>query len=294
MKSYFNFTKRQKIGIITIAIIIVLQIVLLNLNQIRTVPNPILVDDDKYEIISKIDLYQPNDISKKPKKSKQKISYKPFNPNDYSENQWKNIGFSSKQASTIVKYKNSINGFKSKNDVKKIYVISDEKYKEIEPFLVFNQSKIIKNDFKNDKYFDTLNKTSQLTIKAEINSATLEDLKNIVGIGEYTAKNILMRRVALGGFHSIDQLNEVNGVYGDNIELIKQQLFVDTTKIKKLNANELSIPQLKKHPYISWNVAQAITNERLKGNLNNLQFLVDEKKLLTQKELTNLIPYIKF
>ena len=277
MKSYFNFTKRQKIGIITIAIIIVLQIVLLNLNQIRTVPNPILVDDDKYEIISKIDLYQPNDISKKPKKSKQKISYKPFNPNDYTENQWKNIGFSSKQAAT-----------------KKIYVISDEKYKEIEPFLVFNQSKIIKNDFKNDKYFDTLNKTSQLTIKAEINSATLEDLKNIVGIGEYTAKNILMRREALGGFHSIDQLNEVNGVYGDNIELIKQQLFVDTTKIKKLNANELSIPQLKKHPYISWNVAQAITNERLKGNLNDLQFLVDEKKLLTQKELNNLIPYIKF
>ena len=48
MKHYFNFTKSQKVGVIAMACIILIQIVLLNFGQIRTLPNPLIVDDSKY------------------------------------------------------------------------------------------------------------------------------------------------------------------------------------------------------------------------------------------------------
>ncbi len=291
MKHYFNFTKSQKVGVIAIACIILIQIVLLNFGEIRTVPNPLIVDDAKY--IFETDKKETNDSKFKKKKS---INYYAFDPNQFEINDWIEFGFSEKQATSIVNYKNKINGFKRKMDLKKVYVISDEKYMELEPFIDIKVVETSNNISKKKDYkFNNTHKTTKkFEIIADVNTASIDDLNKVVGIGEYTAKKIVNYRQKLGGFHSINQLSEIKEVSDENLELIKQQLSIDKSKIITLNVNELSIPQLKKHPYISWNVAEAIINQRLKGKLTNLQFLVDENQLLSQDELLNLMPYIKY
>lgn len=296
MKHYFNFTKSQKVGVIAIACIILIQIVLLNFGHIRTVPNPIIVDDEKY--IFETDTKESN--TKESNNSKYKkaktINYSSFDPNSFKTNDWVGFGFSEKQAASIVNYKNKIKGFKRKEDLKKVYVISEKKYLELEPFIEIKVAESSNNFNKkdNNKFQKIQKPTKKFEIIADLNTATIDELNKVVGIGEYTAKKIVSYRQKLGGFHSINQLSEINGVSDENIKLIKQQLSIDKSKIKNLNVNELSIPQLKKHPYVSWNVAEAIINQRLKGKLTNLQFLVDENQLLSQDELLNLLPYIKY
>lgn len=74
-------------------------------------------------------------------KSKAKIYYKKFNPNKYSQNDWMAIGFSEKQALTILKYKKSLGGhFTSSEQIERCFVISEEKFQEMKPYMVISKS----------------------------------------------------------------------------------------------------------------------------------------------------------
>lgn len=69
---------------------------------------------------------------------KTKIHYRQFNPNDYSKEDWMAIGFSDKQAATILKYRKSLGGkFTSMAQIQKCFVISEEKFAEMKLYMVF-------------------------------------------------------------------------------------------------------------------------------------------------------------
>ena len=71
--------------------------------------------------------------------NKKKINYRKFNPNEYSQEDWISIGFSEKQALTILKYKKSLGGnFTSFGQIEKCFVISEEKFQEIKPYMVIS------------------------------------------------------------------------------------------------------------------------------------------------------------
>jgi DNA uptake protein ComE-like DNA-binding protein len=60
-----------------------------------------------------------------------------FNPDQYSQNDWENMGFSEKQAAAILKYKSFLGGsFVSKEKFKECFIISDENYAKISPYLI--------------------------------------------------------------------------------------------------------------------------------------------------------------
>ncbi len=59
----------------------------------------------------------------------------PFNPNDYTADDWKKLGLSEKQIQTVFNYKNALQGFKSKEQFKKCYAISEELYTNLEPYI---------------------------------------------------------------------------------------------------------------------------------------------------------------
>ena len=76
------------------------------------------------------------------KPSENKILLSDFNPNELDSKQWQNLGFSEKQAATILKYKQSIGGeFTSKEQFKKCFAVSEKKYSEIAAFLLLPEKK---------------------------------------------------------------------------------------------------------------------------------------------------------
>lgn len=60
-----------------------------------------------------------------------------FNPDQLSQRDWENMGFSEKQAAAILKYKNYLGGsFVSKEKLKECFIINDENYQKLEPYLI--------------------------------------------------------------------------------------------------------------------------------------------------------------
>lgn len=71
----------------------------------------------------------------------EKIPLSEFNPNDLDEKGWKDLGFTDKKVSTILKYKEVVGGnFSSKEQLKKCYAISAEKFAEFEPYILLPES----------------------------------------------------------------------------------------------------------------------------------------------------------
>lgn len=63
--------------------------------------------------------------------------------------------------------------------------------------------------------------------KTNINSATIEDLQTISGIGEKRARDIIAYREINGGFNSVDDLKNVSGIGDKILEKLKSDVTVD-------------------------------------------------------------------
>jgi DNA uptake protein ComE-like DNA-binding protein len=62
---------------------------------------------------------------------------KKFNPDQLSQNDWENMGFSEKQSAAILKYKSYLGGsFVSKEKFKECFIINEENYAKLEPYLI--------------------------------------------------------------------------------------------------------------------------------------------------------------
>lgn len=60
----------------------------------------------------------------------------------------------------------------------------------------------------------------------DINSATMEQLMSLPGIGEKTAEKIIILRTQKGGFNSIEEIKEVKGIQFKKFERIKNFIFI--------------------------------------------------------------------
>lgn len=76
-----------------------------------------------------------------------------------------------------------------------------------------------------------LNNIQKKVIPAEksinLNTAAINDLINLPGIGEKTAKNILDYRNTIKKFNNVEQLQDVKGIGKIKFEQIKKYIFID-------------------------------------------------------------------
>ncbi len=64
-----------------------------------------------------------------------------FNPDQYTQKDWENMGFSQKQAQAILKYKNYLGGsFRSKEKFRECFIISAENYQKMAPYLLLPET----------------------------------------------------------------------------------------------------------------------------------------------------------
>jgi competence ComEA-like helix-hairpin-helix protein len=209
----------------------------------------------------------------------------PFDPNTMSDADWKRLGLTTKQITTIENYKSKGGKFYKNEDFKKMYCISDEEYETLSPFITIAKTA--------EKSFVKSSFTPTSVTLIELNSADAEALKSIKGIGDYFATKIIQYRDRLGGFYSVEQLKEISKMDSAKYAQIVPYVEVNANALRKIAVNTADFDQLKSHPYIGYNIALSLINYREKhGNFTNIADL-KKSMLITDKNFPKISKYIK-
>ncbi|MFY7991234.1 MAG: ComEA family DNA-binding protein [Fluviicola sp.] len=178
-----------------------------------------------------------------------------FDPNKYTLEEWMALGLSEKQAAVILKFTRY--GIRSNDDLKRIFVIDEKLFALIKDSTIYSDTQ---NEYQPEKRnFDM----PKITL-VDINTATVEELQQVKGVGPFFAKQIVKYRDALGGFHDERQLLKVWKVDEEKFAAWKPYIYT-SGEIKKLSLNEASWEELEAHPLISWNLANSIVKLRLQN-----------------------------
>ena len=128
----------------------------------------------------------------------------------------------------------------------------------------------------------------------ELNSADTAQLRCLYGIGPVFAARIVKYRQLLGGYVRKEQLLEVYGMDEERYAGIAANVVLDTASVTKPRVNDLSIAELKRHPYLDYYQAKAIVDFRNGGrryqSMDDLRLV----SLIDDETATKLQGYIQF
>lgn len=172
---------------------------------------------------------------------KPKIQYSYFDPNSLDLEGWKKIGFSEKQAQVIVNYRdrNLKGSFKSLEDIQKCFVISEEKFQEMKPWMKLQVKQ-------NQEVKKVENKTD--FSKVDLNSISFKQLTEF-GFDEKGAASFIGFRKKLGGFVNENQVLETYNLDKELAKKLISEAQLDNSKIQKYNLLDAPDEFLKSHPY---------------------------------------------
>jgi len=228
---------------------------------------------------------------------KERLKPFPFNPNNLPDSSWEKLGLAPHQIKNIKNYESSGGKFFRKEDLKKIYTISETEYKILEPFIVIpsygNQRIARANQIQPEQTKIISNKSPEVKAEPEIvniNTADSLQLINLPQLGPWFSHRILKYRSILGGFADKSQLLEVYGMDKERYSAFESYIEIDTTNIEKLNINFADFKTVVRHPYFSYPFTKSVFNHRdRKGMIKDFEQLVALKP-----ESDTLSPFLKY
>ncbi|SHH80452.1 ComEA family DNA-binding protein [Flavobacterium defluvii] len=277
---YFKFTSYQKTGIFLLFIIIItLQLIYFfaDFNQYqKTFP-----EENKW-----LALQKDIDAEKEAKYNEKQKVYT-FNPNFISDYKGYKLGMSVEEIDRLLAFRKENKYVNSAEEFQKVTQISDSLLKIISPLFKFPDWAQKRNDFKAEKkeYVQkTFSKKENIIIK-DINQATQEDLIAIYGIGEVLSSRILKQKEILGGFVSMEQLQDVWGLSPEVITQLNSHFkVIIPSGFKKIAINDATLKELSQFPYFKYNLAkQIVTYRSMNGNFNNIEDLSKIKGFPVEK-----------
>ena len=226
-----------------------------------------------------------------PEKRKSVLFY--FDPNVIDIDDWQKLGLSEKQAQAILNYRSKGGVFRKTADLQKMYTISPQLYKVLEPYVQIagTEPSILQ---KVQSVTGTQVSVPKELKLIELNGADTLQLDQIKGIGRVFARRIVAYRERIGGFHKKEQLMEVFGIDSLKYNEVQAQLSIDPDKLKKININTAELADFKYHPYIRYKQVNALIQYRKQhGNYSNIADL-NKVAILTPEIIGRLAPYLTF
>ena len=205
-----------------------------------------------------------------------------FDPNQLEDEGWLALGLTPKTVKTIRNYLSKGGKFRTRSDLAKIWGLPPGFYEKVKDHIELPVS----GDFTSNNYsrpnYEPIERKPREIQMVRVNEDDSAALENLPGIGQKLASRIIGFREKLGGFYSVEQIGETYGLADSVFQKIKPYLSVDGN-VRKININTATKEELKMHPYIRWNIANAIVEYRKQhGNFTSADdlkkiVLVDEK-----------------
>lgn len=154
-----------------------------------------------------------------------------FNPNTVSQDELVRLGFSEKQAQSILNYREKGGKYRRKSDFAKSFVVADSVYKRLEPFIDIP--------------------------KTDINKADSAAFDALPGIGGWTAAKMVEYRSQLHGYSCPEQLMEIWHFDQERYDGLKD--LITCSPAPPYPFWSLPADSLRLHPHVrSWQTARAI------------------------------------
>lgn len=239
------------------------------------------------------------------------LSFTEFDPNQLDEKQWQNLGFTEKQTATILNYKKVVGGrFISKEQLRKCFAISEEKFSELNHYILLPETG---KEAKSEAYKSFEKKS--ITVRGKFNP----DLYSAadwtkMGFSEKQAEAILKYKSYLGGsFLSKEKFRECFIISEENFQKIDPYLILpektpenyraaknfnaDKKKIQyhSFDPNALDIEGWKSFGF-SDKQAQIIINYRERNLKGSFKSLEDIQKcfVISSEKFEEIKPFLKF
>ena len=301
LRKWFSFSKGERVAIVTIlAAILILVLACLFRPSRKSLNDASLHNLDSLLALRQaaIEIQQQQQAEKV--QEVPELHPFPFNPNTITEEEWLQIGLTDRQVRNIMNYKAKGGKFYSKNDLGKLYTISEEEFAQLEPFIVLpevsrgtgSKSAYHKQEEKaGEKSKPAAKKTIPVVDLNTVDSITLLELPQI---GPYTASRIVEFRDKLGGFVNKEQLLAVKGMDEARFAAIQPYINLGAVEIRKVDINRTDFKTLVHHPYLSYEQVKLIFNQREKrGMIKNWEQL--EELLKENGDVNPLLEqYVKF
>ena len=220
-----------------------------------------------------------------------------FDPNTADSTLLLSLGLQPWQVRSIYRYRAKGGIYRQPSDFARLYGLTVKQYKELLPYIhisdeykpaaeVYGRTDAVRSGRDTLRYPVKLRPGQYVTL----DDADTASLRKVPGIGRYYASRIVRYRNDLGGYVSVAQLSEIEGIPEAALSYFR----VTGGAVRKLNLNRLTLNELKHHPYINFYQARRIIDyRRLKGPLHS----IDDLRLLkdfSQRDIDRLRPYVEF
>ncbi|MBL0095481.1 MAG: helix-hairpin-helix domain-containing protein [Bacteroidetes bacterium] len=212
-----------------------------------------------------------------------------FDPNETDSAGFVALGMSPKQAASLLRYRDRIGGFKDKAAVQKVKVLKPELYAQWEPFIDLKKVEAPPAKQKSGLF---QKKKQELPI-LDLNRADTIALQDLPLIGSGRARAIANYRERLGGYISVEQLQEVKAIPDSVYEVILPYLKVVSGPYRKLDINHLPADSLR-HPYLNKQLARMIVSYREQHGVFKTYQDLGKLPLVNAEILSKLAPYLTF
>ena len=216
-----------------------------------------------------------------------------FNPNTASLQDLYKLGIPSRIAERVVNYRNSGGRFVVRNDLSRIYGMPGDIFRKIRPYILLPDSIPPLSADTGIQFIEPDQSVPADPI--DLNKADSSQLTRIKGIGPVLALRILKYRDMLGGYISVEQLNEIYGLKEPALGSVKEAAFIDHSfSPVKIRINFAEWKDLVHHPYIDKYLANAIIAFRDRsGPFHSVD---DLRKInsINDSTISKISPYITF
>ena len=174
--------------------------------------------------------HSPEAVRVREKAARRPVETFRFNPNTVSLDDLMRLGFSEKQAQSIINYREKGGRFRRPADFAKSYVVADSVFDRLAPFIDIP--------------------------RIDINKADSTAFETLPGIGPYFASKMVSYRASLGGYSHSEQLLEIYHFDREKYDGLKD--LITCSKPAPYPLWTLSERDLARHPYISKDEAHSI------------------------------------
>lgn len=297
---YLQFSKRDRMGIGVLLVIIGLVFFLPRLLPPAPPPLPVF-SDSSLTLIRKGTMAEPDDPgtgtgSFPDRTAGAGTTAKPdlfrFDPNTLDEAGWLRLGLRPRTVKTVLNYLSKGGKFRKPEDLQKVYGLSPALYAQLLPWVEIPSSLPAKTPAAETASIPKPVRTEKRFFIADINTADTSAFIALPGIGSKLAARIVAFREKLGGFYSVSQLHEVYGIADTVFLRIEPFLQLKDASVRKIRINEVGFDTLKMHPYFRYELAKAVIAYRNAHGPFRTPESLKQVLLITEDVFRKIVPYI--